>query len=108
MASLDMLDGDSVKGSVEDLGSGIVHSKNEEKKLKQKKELFGSFSDQITSLFESLNNKYLKKELKNKKTVMVSLVTAFVDDCVKILPFLFQTGCHEKEPTSIGQLSQKH
>lgn len=73
MASLDMLDGDSVQGSLEDLASGTVHSKNEERKLKQKKELFDSFSDEITSLFESLNNKYLKKELKNKKTVMVSL-----------------------------------
>lgn len=78
MASLDMLDGDSVQGSLEDVGSGTVHSKDEGRKLKQKKELFDSFSDEITSLFESLNNKYLKKELKNKKTVMVSSSSHFL------------------------------
>lgn len=74
MASSDILDVGSVRGSMEDLTSGAValHSKTEQRKLMKKKELLDSFSDEITSLFESLNNKYLKKELKNKKTVVVS------------------------------------
>ena len=74
MACSYTLDGDSVQGSMEDSTSGTValHSKTEQRKVMKKKELLDSFSDEITNLFESLNNKYLKKELKNKKTVIVS------------------------------------
>lgn len=41
-----------------------IHSKHEEKMLeKRKKRLFDSYSEEVTMLFESLNNQYMKREL---------------------------------------------
>lgn len=41
-----------------------IHSKHEEKMVeRRKKRLFDSYSEEITVLFESLNNQYMKREL---------------------------------------------
>lgn len=51
--------------------SSAIQSKHEEKKLENKKKrLFEAYQEDITVLFESLNDSYIKKEL-TKESIKV-------------------------------------